>query len=388
MRDVKVLPKSLSTVETLGCVNVICSDKTGTLTENKMSVNSIGFVDQEATRNDIANIEKSFAFEQLKKGMALCNDAFFDPSSEALSPAERTVQGNATDAAVLRLSASLSGSEEIKAAYRRVYDIPFNSKNKFMLTVMRSNEETNATSADEMFVKGAPDVLMPRISHFYSAVDGEVKVFDETARSQLVQVQESWARRGERVILLAKRQFNAAFKPGTSDYEEEVATASEGELVVIGLLGIMDPPRSDIPHTVSECRRSGSRFFMVTGDFSLTAAAIGKMVGIFTHNGEPDRIVEFESKGRFNTDGPVLSEKAIKRQNGPRTSSRPACSSRVRKSPRSPRKKWDVICRYEEIVFARTTPEQKLRIVNELRDVDVSLPSPVTVSTMPGSQGC
>ncbi|SPO31883.1 K, P-type ATPase [Ustilago trichophora] len=369
MRDVKVLPKSLSTVETLGCVNVICSDKTGTLTENKMSVASIGFVDKECARNDIATLEDSFAFEQLKKGMALCNDAFFDPASDAVLPSERSVNGNATDAAVLRLSASLPGADEIKAAYRRVYDIPFNSKNKFMLTVMRSNDDSAAaTIADEMYVKGAPDVLMPRISHFYSAVDGEVKVFDHTARTQLVHLQETWSRRGERVILLAKRQFDASFKPGTGDYEEEVATACESNLVVIGLLGIMDPPRSDIPHTVSECRRSGSRFFMVTGDFSLTAAAIGKMVGIFTYNGEPDRIPDFEHKGRFNSEMPLLSEKARKRLNGPKDVIEASLLVEGKEIPALTEEQWDVICRYEEIVFARTTPEQKLKIVSELRD--------------------
>ncbi|CDU21948.1 K, P-type ATPase [Sporisorium scitamineum] len=369
MRDVRVLPKSLSTVETLGCVNVICSDKTGTLTENKMSVNSIGFVDKECARNDVASLDKVSAFNELKKGMALCNDAFFDPSSEAVLPSERSVQGNATDAAVLRLSASLSGSEELKTAYRRVYDIPFNSKNKFMLTVMRSNDESATTPiADEMFVKGAPDVLMPRITHFYSAEDGEIKVFDESARSQLVHMQETWSRRGERVILLAKRPFSASSKPGTSDYEEEVATACQTNLVVIGLLGIMDPPRSDIPHTVSECRRSGSRFFMVTGDFSLTAAAIGKMVGIFTHNGEPDRIADFEAKGRWVSEGDVVSEKALKKQNGPKDIIEASLLVEGKEIPQTTQQQWDVICRYEEIVFARTTPEQKLRIVNELRD--------------------
>lgn len=368
MRDVRVLPKSLSTVETLGCVNVICSDKTGTLTENKMSVNSIGFVDKACARSEVTSLEDSFAFAELKRGMALCNDAFFDPSSDAILPSERSVQGNATDAAVLRLSASLPGSEEIKAAFRRVYDIPFNSKNKFMLTVMRSNEDNASNTADEMYVKGAPDVLMPRISHFCSAVDGEIKVFDDVARTQLVNLQETWSRRGERVILLAKRQFNASFKPGTSDYEEEVASASENSLVVIGLLGIMDPPRSDIPHTVSECRRSGSRFFMVTGDFSLTAAAIGKLVGIFTHNGDPDRIADFDAKNRFATDGPELSEKALKKLNGPKDIIEASLLVEGKEIATITQQQWDVICRYEEIVFARTSPENKLKIVNELRD--------------------
>ncbi len=383
MRDVKVLPKSLSTVETLGCVNVICSDKTGTLTENKMSVASIGFVDKEYARSDLSSLDNAPAFDELKKGMALCNDAFFDPVSESLLASERTVQGNATDAAVLRFSASLPGSDEIKAAYRRVYDIPFNSKNKFMLTVMRSNDNTATTTADEMFVKGAPDVLLPRISHFYSATDGETRVFDETARTQLTTMQETWARRGERVILLAKRQFSAAFKTGTSDYEAEVAEASEGNLVVIGLLGIMDPPRSDIPHTVAECRRSGSRFFMVTGDFSLTAAAIGKMVGIFTHNGEPDRIADFGVKGHYASAEPVLSEKALKKQNGPKDIIEASLLVEGKEIPQTTQQEWDVICRYEEIVFARTTPEQKLKIVNELRDAVASSPLLVTVSTMP-----
>ncbi|PWY98405.1 putative K, P-type ATPase [Testicularia cyperi] len=369
MRDVKVLPKSLSTVETLGCVNVICSDKTGTLTENKMSVSSIGFVDRAATKSEVGELEFTVAFQHLKKGMAICNDAFFDDKDEHTEASQRKVQGNATDAAVLRLASELPEVEKVKNAHRRIFDIPFNSKNKFMLTVVRAADasEDSSTASDELLVKGAPDVLLPRCSSYISAVDGTVKTFDDGARARLVGMQESWARRGERVIMLAQRPFQAINKLGSSDYEDEVLQAGSEQLTIVGLLGIMDPPRSDIPQTVADCRRSGSRFFMVTGDFSLTAAAIAQMTGIFTHRGEPDRIVDFQAKDRFvpETDA---DEKALKKQNGPKDIIEASLLVEGKEIPEITQQQWDVVCRYEEIVFARTTPEQKLSIVNELKD--------------------
>jgi sodium/potassium-transporting ATPase subunit alpha len=137
MRDARILPKSLSVVETLGCVNVVCSDKTGTLTENRMSIVSLGFVDRVFTPKD-APVD-SIAFRELRKGMTLCNDSKFDDNDVSAPVETRKVIGNATDGALLRYQAALPSSD-ISSAYSRLYDLPFNSKNKFAVTVIGNKD--------------------------------------------------------------------------------------------------------------------------------------------------------------------------------------------------------------------------------------------------------
>lgn len=137
LRDARVLPKSLSTVETLGCVSVICSDKTGTLTENRMSVVSVGSVDAQHRADSVPD---SPAIHELRKAMVLCNDAAFDvvEGDEKVPLETAKVIGNATDAALLRYTAPYAA--DISAAYARVYDLPFNSKNKFALTFVNGRK--------------------------------------------------------------------------------------------------------------------------------------------------------------------------------------------------------------------------------------------------------
>jgi sodium/potassium-transporting ATPase subunit alpha len=358
MRDAKVLPKSLSTVETLGFVNVVCSDKTGTLTENKMSVVSYGFVDHALSREDDLPLE-SASFSELRKGMVMCNDAFFDPSTEDRPIEEKKVQGNATDGALLRFATSLPGGLDlISGRYKRVFDVPFNSKNKFALTFIERTD--GEKSGSEILVKGAPDILMARCVSYVSAKDdGHVKAFDEEARRALVSTQEAWSRLGQRVILLAKRTYTPVNKSGTTEFEQELVAEAARELTVVGLVGILDPPRGDIPHTVSEVRRCGSRFFMVTGDFSLTACAIAQQIGIFSRREDPDRIPEFESRGRYAQLEPIRDNRLAFIEGH--------LLVEGKEIPEVTNEQWDVICKYEEIVFARTTPEQKLKIVTELR---------------------
>ncbi|BGP31880.1 hypothetical protein JCM10296v2_003658 [Rhodotorula toruloides] len=273
MRDAKILPKSLSTVETLGCVNVICSDKTGTLTENKMSVVSLAYVDQQL------DLEKSHlesqAFAHFRKSMIMCNDAFFDQTTLDAPIAERKVQGNATDGALLRFAAALNGGlEAVSTSFDRAFDLPFNSKNKFALTyVVPAGEKVDLVRDGEILVKGAPDILLDRCDSYVSGIDdGEVKPLGADSRARLVAQQEALSRQGQRVIILTRRSFVRANAPGTTEFEAEVLEAAASSLSIIGLVGIIDPPRE-----------------------------------------------------------------------------------------------WDVVCKYEEIVFARTTPEQKLRIVTEFR---------------------
>lgn len=223
-----------------------------------------------------------------------------------------------------------------------------------MMTVHRGERDDY-----EILVKGAPDGLLPRCTEFLSAKTGETVPLGEDERRKIVAMQERWSRQGQRVLLVCRRSYSPESEDWFSPSNEESIIA-EGlqSLTVIGLYGIMDPARADIPHTVSECRRAGSRFFMVTGDFSITAAAIGKKVGIFTGQNEPETVEDLSRRIKEDLTQPDEGEVYIK-------SGLVLTGSDMLTLTDA---QWDIICLFEEIVFARTSPEQKLRIVNEFKD--------------------
>jgi sodium/potassium-transporting ATPase subunit alpha len=136
MKAVSVLPKSLSTVETLGCVDVVCSDKTGTLTQGKMFVSSVCFVDHAfSSPEEFHRTEPTDAMATLVKAGVLCNDAIFEPSTLHLPVSERVISGNSTDSAVLRFSTAGEAGESARKGAVPLFQIPFNSKNKWMLSL-------------------------------------------------------------------------------------------------------------------------------------------------------------------------------------------------------------------------------------------------------------
>lgn len=368
MKATDILPKGLSIVETLGCVNVICSDKTGTLTQNLMSVKSVTFADRATFIQEMASSSDkrdtegtpTKAIDRLRKAATLCNDASFDPVSLHLPVSERGIKGNATDAAALRFAA-LTGEAEVDSLLKerkRAFGIPFNSKNKWMLTMFRKENNHNAVAQSyEVFVKGAPDVLLPACTKYWSGKTDSVQVLDSEARVSLNAIQNNLSNNAERVIMLCEREMTPQSEPSTNAFTDEVTNGvlGDNELTIIGILGIVDPPRPEAASTVADCRRAGARFFMVTGDYGLTAAAIARNVGIFTHTRKPDSVSDLMA---WTDSAGVSTEQArsllVEGQEIGRLSTND----------------WDVVCKYDEVVFARTTPEQKLRIVKELRERD------------------
>ncbi|KAF9435422.1 hypothetical protein BGZ76_006327 [Entomortierella beljakovae] len=410
MRANNVLPKALTTVETLGCVNVICSDKTGTLTENKMFITNIAFLDHESTPEEAQiKIEKEskpnslpqpddnaqvLALRQLQLATLLCNNAKFDTETMDLPIAERSIMGDATDSALLRFSTQVADSTTIAPCFERTYDIPFNSRNKWMMTVHQgsaqqpeviktlfgsemtsANKTNNEKDTQLVFVKGAPDVLLPYCTTFLSSASNTPQTLTGEWITELTRIQISWSRRGQRVLMLCKGRFNPYYAENMSSsssgaIQDELTRQGLSELCIIGLVGIMDPPRPEIQDTISTCRRAGVRFFMVTGDFGLTAAAIAKQIGLYSGTRDPDTyedIVDPTRKGdKVGADGNVEDlgdyEEGIPRfREG--TSLLLTGTDISKLSP----DEWDLVCAYEEIVFARTSPEQKLKIVNEFQ---------------------
>ncbi|KAF2154540.1 putative Na/K ATPase alpha 1 subunit [Myriangium duriaei CBS 260.36] len=363
MKAVSILPKGLSTVETLGCVNVICSDKTGTLTQNQMHVNSASFIDEPVALAQFQRIDNESTDACLRKfheAALLCNDATFDVETMDLPVANRQVQGNATDAAVLRFAHMSERSGEKAEHLPRVAQIAFNSKNKYMLTVHQTSN-TVMTNEHQVFLKGAPDILLGGCTKFWSGKTNSMQPLDAAARAAFKQYQDSLSKNAERVIVLCEKTIVPSNAPNTNAFNDEIAKNAIEDLTVIGILGIIDPPRPETAATVAECRRAGSRFFMVTGDYGLTAAAIARNTGIFSSDCEPDTIEDIRLKLRPTADGVRQAKEDGELRsllleghslNGLNTDD------------------WNIICEYDEIVFARTTPEQKLRIVNELRSRD------------------
>ncbi|KAK3901544.1 hypothetical protein C8A05DRAFT_34760 [Staphylotrichum tortipilum] len=379
MKAANILPKGLGTVETLGCVNVICSDKTGTLTKNEMRVSSVALVDHEFESpddvyRDLSSDTPTPSCSAIYRAADLCNDASFDPTSLHLPPSEREVQGNATDSAVLRFVAGAMKHDGMgpKPQRPRDFEIPFNSKNKWMLTMYRHHVD-NGSSADpgfrkgdeyRVYIKGAPDVLLPACSWYWSHKTQSVQPLDAAARTAFKAIQDRRSSSAERVIVLCEKTMRPVSKPGTNAFSEEVAVDAIADLTVVCIMGIVDPPRPETAATVSECRRAGARFFMVTGDYGLTAAAIATQVGIFTGAREPDTFDQVRAASDMilaaNEAGfvpPVSTERGSLLLEGHHIARLAADD-------------WDVVCQYQEIVFARTTPEQKLRIVTEFRERD------------------
>ncbi|XP_014558885.1 hypothetical protein COCVIDRAFT_14025 [Bipolaris victoriae FI3] len=365
MKSANVLPKGLSTVETLGCVNVICSDKTGTLTENKMTVTSIGFVDELKSAEDLAPMLASEscpgALQELHKAAILCNDAMFDPTTIQLPVSERAIQGNATDGAVLRFAEGAKLGRSLHETLPRVFSIPFNSKNKWMLSLHEQRKKSEESEKPEflVLVKGAPDVLLPKCSSWLSFRTNTVQPLDSEARHLLSQAQEKLSRNAERVIMLCQRQYKPVASLRSNAFSDELTEHALTDLTIIGILGILDPPRPESAETVATCRRAGIRFFMVTGDFGLTGAAIARRIGIFSSDREPDTITDIVDR---NASGDVATAKTISSSSGNQS----LLLEGTQLGDLSDAD-WDVVCQYEEIVFGRTTPEQKLRIVNELK---------------------
>ncbi|KAK5686981.1 hypothetical protein LTS10_001117 [Elasticomyces elasticus] len=362
MKRNNVLCKSLKTVETLGAVDVICSDKTGTLTRNIMAVTEYLVGKESGTALKGPGIyEDQKGLQKLAAVAAVCNEAEFDASTIHMQIGDRKVHGDATDSAILRFTESLTKVSVLRATWRSVYKVAFNSKNKFAINIVQSDEERQP----QLMIKGAPDILLPRCGSYINT-DGFVERLEEQDRRTIEGMKDYWSSQGRRVILLAQKplesmQFDSVSQP--REYELDVMGRASSELILVGLIAIVDPPRAEIPEVVRILRGAGVRVFMVTGDFKLTAAAVAVECGIITQS---PKFIDDVTNLAFDED--YLESAGIKEK----TPS--AESDRIHSIVMSGAdletlddSQWDKLCRYDEIVFARTTPEHKLRIVKELQ---------------------
>jgi magnesium-transporting ATPase (P-type) len=318
------LVKKLSSVETLGAATVICTDKTGTLTTNEIMVERLwmggdllevtgsGFQTQGRLELDGEPLspEKlgSPLMDLLSRCAVLCNTASLGAAG--------AVMGDPTEAALLALAAKAEKDyEELRAAAPRRKVFPFESVRKRMSAIHASPQ-----GRLRCWVKGAPDTLIP-LCHSLMGWDGKARPLTAPDRAGLIQVLNDLAQKGLRLLALAFKEVETA---------EMGQHQAESGLCFLGIAGMIDPPRQEVPAAISKCHRAGIRIIMVTGDFGGTARAIGEAIGM-----------------RLEARTPVMT------------------GDQVSRLPEAQLRK--LLKGKEDLIFARTSPEDKLRIVMALR---------------------
>jgi Ca2+-transporting ATPase len=301
------LVRRLPAVETLGSVNVICSDKTGTLTINKMTVVRAA-VDGMEGDIDLLDPATNEAQRMLLEGFALCTDAAYS---------DRGSSGDPTEIALLAMGSKFSiDKEALLKAMPRTGELPFDSSRKLMTTVHRGEGQKVSFA----YTKGAVDVLVGRCSQL--RYEGGIEAMTEAHRARILAEATCMAKEALRVLGIAYHRGNPEDLEGPQSSE-----TLENDLTFIGLVGMIDPPRLEVKDSITECRKSGIVTVMITGDHRDTAFAIAKNLGIAE---TPDQVLS-------GVDIDETSDVELAKM-----------AERVR-------------------VFARVSPEHKVRIVEAFR---------------------
>jgi calcium-translocating P-type ATPase len=303
------LVKRLSAVETLGSTDVICTDKTGTLTENRMSpVTAWTLTGQSALDTAQPMPRPDLSFAALAHASTACNNARVQ--------ADGHNSGDPTELALLTAAQSLGVPfEPAGREHGRIHQYNFDPQRKLMSTLDRSVDD------DWLHTKGAPESVLPRCTSTL-APDGTQLALTATEREHVTRQVESFAGEGLRVLALARRRLPS----GTSPPAREKA---ECDLCFLGLVTMRDPPRAEVLDAVARCHSAGIRIVLITGDHPLTAAAIARQVGI---GGEDPQVVNAQAFDHTH-------EQEIK----------------------------DILAGGREVIFARSSPETKLQIAEALR---------------------
>jgi sodium/potassium-transporting ATPase subunit alpha len=297
----QALIKTLTSVETLGSVSVICTDKTGTLTENSMTVARL-WVDDELMEPGPSS---STTLRLLHTTAALCNNARF---------VDNEYRGDPTETALLRAAREAVGD----VAAKRLFEVPFDSDRKMMTTVHDGEQGTRA------FAKGAMERILPLCSRIM--MNGERLPLDEDRRNDVVHADHALMDMGFRVLAFAFRELPdcAAF-----DRESALSADVERDMTFLGLMGLQDPPRPEVPDAIRKCHDAGIRIIMITGDGSRTALAVARQIGLV--RGSP-LVIEGQDFG-------LMSDRVL------------------REKLASP-----------EVLFSRMTPKHKMRVVTLLKE--------------------
>ncbi len=325
------LIKKLSAVETLGCTTLICTDKTGTLTENEMTVRELwvdgrrltitgaGYTPEgQILEGGQAVTMDDAALQQLLVAAALCNNArLMAPDGDS---GRWTILGDPTEAALL-VAARKAGIDLDAQARRmpRVRELPFDSRRKRMSTIHQMPSFDVQTPGRLALVKGAPKEVLALCNTIRR--NGTDVPLEETRCAEIIAANDDYARNGLRVLAVAERPLTESI----TAYEPEVI---ERDLIFLGLVAMMDPPRPEVAEAVEKCRRAHIRIVMLTGDYGLTAESIARRIGIVA-----------------GPHPPIITGAELDAMSDDRL------QDHLR----------------EQVIFARVAPEHKLRVVSALQ---------------------
>lgn len=257
------LVRKLPAVETLGCTSVICTDKTGTLTENRMTVTTLMYNGRFWNKEN----DGCFDHELLKKVFVYCNDCNYNYDTRQM---DKAVMGDPTETALIKaFFTKVTDIEKFNSKVQRIFDIPFDSTRKMMTVIVKDK----TTNKEVCYMKGAPERILERCS--YILVNGRVEPMTPPYRRNVEKCIDDMSFRALRCIA-------AAYK------EKDLIRSSsvENNMIFVGVAGIIDPPRREVKDAVLKCRVAGIRPIMITGDHKNTAFAIGKDLDICSDSSE------------------------------------------------------------------------------------------------------
>lgn len=260
--------KKLHSVESLGCISVICSDKTGTLTQNKMTVRQL-YVGDEVIETGEIDLNSKVETELLRSAI-LCSDAVNNNGQEI---------GDPTEVALVNIGHKYNLKEvEIRDKYPRLKELPFDSDRKMMSTL---NE---IEGKNYLITKGAPDIIVEKAKYILRK-NGNIEEILKTDIENIKKTNISFAEHGLRVLAFAMKGMNEV---------RELEFSDESNFIFIGLISMIDPPREESKEAVKSCVRAGIKPVMITGDYKVTAKAIAREIGIYKDGDETLNGVEVE----------------------------------------------------------------------------------------------
>merc|ERR1712170_287553 len=350
------LVKNLEAVETLGSTSTICSDKTGTLTQNRMTVAHMWFNDkihETDTTEDQSGGQGDYkddpTWASLGRIAALCNRAVF-LAGETGPILKRETAGDASESALLKCCEMMLGNvEAIRAKNPKIQEIPFNSTNKWQLSI----HEVEGRYL--LVMKGAPERVLARCGKIL--INGEEQEMTDEWRGKYDKAYEHLGGLGERVLGFAQMWMDEAQWPmGSANFETEPINFfgedpdNHTMLTFVGLMSMIDPPRAAVPDAVAKCRSAGIKVIMVTGDHPITAEAIAKSVGII-------------SEGNYTVQD-IAKQRGVDVSQVDKREATAAVVNGAQLRDFTESDIDDVLRNHKEIVFARTSPQQKLIIVD------------------------
>ncbi|KAK1155154.1 potassium-transporting ATPase alpha chain 1 [Acipenser oxyrinchus oxyrinchus] len=344
--------KNLEAVETLGSTSVICSDKTGTLTQNRMTVSHLWF-DNHIHSADTTEDQSGQSFDQssetwraLGRVAGLCNRAVFKPGQDAVPIPKRDVVGDASETALLKFTELAFGNiVDYRNRFKKVCELPFNSTNKFQLSVHELEDPLDLRYL--LVMKGAPERILERCSTIM--IKGQELPLDEQWKEAFQTAYMDLGGLGERVLGFCHLLLNEKEHPRGFGFDVDEMNFTTSGLCFAGLISMIDPPRASVPDAVMKCRTAGIRVIMVTGDHPITAKAIAANVGIITEGSETVEDIALRLR--------IPVEQVNKRD------ARACVVNGGQLKDMSSEELDDLLRNHPEMVFARTSPQQKLIIV-------------------------